>query len=181
MHSIKRAVFLDRDGTIIKDNGYIGDIHKVKFYPFTFEALRKIQKFFKLFIITNQAGVAKGFVTCDEVLVVNNYIIQVLSDNGIHIESVYSCFHKKEDNCECRKPKTFFVKKAATSFKININESFVIGDHPSDILLAKNAGMQGIYVLTGHGRKHRNEIDNCVIVKKNLQYAVEYILKSVQT
>jgi D-glycero-D-manno-heptose 1,7-bisphosphate phosphatase len=175
----KRAIFLDRDGTIIKDNGYIGDIMQVTFFPFTFYALRKIQQLFTLFIVTNQAGIAKGIVTKDEVASVNSYIVKVLSHNGIKIEAVYCCPHKKEDNCQCRKPKPYFLEQAISEYRIDRSKSFVVGDHPCDILLAKNAGMQGIYVLTGHGKKHKNEIDNYAIVKKNLQYAIDYIIKRV--
>ncbi|MCX8124572.1 MAG: HAD family hydrolase [Spirochaetes bacterium] len=177
----KRAVFLDRDGTIIKDKGYIGDITKVTFFPFAFDALLKIQQFFMLFIVTNQAGIAKGIVTHDEVTAVNSYIVRVLSNKGIKIQALYCCPHKKEDDCKCRKPKPYFIEQAISKYKIDSSKSFVVGDHPSDVMLAQNAGMQGIYVLTGHGQKHRGEINNNVIVKKNLHYAVDYILKSVNT
>ncbi|MEJ5363416.1 MAG: HAD family hydrolase [Spirochaetota bacterium] len=174
------SLFLDRDGTLIKDVGYIGDPGRVVFYKFTFDALKEAQQFFKLFIITNQAGIAKGIVTMDEAIAVNNYIQNVLKDKGITIESMYMCPHRKEDNCHCRKPETYFVDEAVAQYNLEVAKSFVIGDHPSDILLAKNAGMQGIYVLTGHGKKHKNEINNCVIVKKNLHYAIDYIIKRVQ-
>ncbi|HOJ30241.1 MAG TPA: HAD family hydrolase [Spirochaetota bacterium] len=174
------SLFLDRDGTLIKDVGYISNPGRVVFYTCTFDALKEAQQFFRLFIITNQPGIAKGIVTLDEAITVNTYIQSVFADKGITIESIYMCPHAKEDNCHCRKPKTYFVDQAVAHYNLDVQHSFVIGDHPSDILLAKNAGMQGIYVLTGHGKKHKKEIDNCVIVKKNLQYAVDYILKRVQ-
>ena len=173
------ALFLDRDGTIIKDVGDVKYITHVKFYDFTFEALQKAQKFFKLFIITNQPGISKNILTHNDVVSVHDFIKNELSMNKITIEEIYYCPHAKEDNCQCRKPNTFFIDEAVAKHKINVNNSFVIGDHPSDVMLAKRCGMQGIYVLTGHGRKHRNEVDN-VIVKRNLYYAVDYILKSVQ-
>lgn len=179
MQGKKAAVFLDRDGTIIKDNGYIGDINKVSFYAFTFDALKKAQTLFKLFIITNQAGIAKGLVTADDVATVNSYILKVLSDNGIGIELLYCCPHKKEDNCKCRKPKPYFIEHAVNEYGLDVRRSFVIGDHPSDVMLAKNTGMQGIYVLTGHGKKHRHEIDDDVIVKRNLYFAVDHIVQCV--
>lgn len=83
------AIFLDRDGTIIKDSGYIKNIKKVKFYSFTFEALRLAQKYFKLFIITNQTGVSKGLMSIEDVVRVNDYILDILKQNDIFIQNIY--------------------------------------------------------------------------------------------
>jgi len=175
------ALFLDRDGTIIKDGGHISNVNQVKFYDFTFTALRKAQKYFKLFIITNQPGIAYGFITHGDVKIVNSFILSVLSKKGIHIEDVFYCPHAKEDSCQCRKPNTFFVDQAVSSHKLNISNSFVVGDHPSDVLLAKRSGMQGIYVLTGHGQKHKKEISEDVLVKRNLNTAIDFIIKRIQS
>ncbi|MCX7794976.1 MAG: HAD family hydrolase [bacterium] len=174
-----KAIFLDRDGTIIKDDGFIKEIKQVKFYPYTFEALNLAQKYFKLFIITNQPGISKGYITFEEVTTVNNYILERLKKEGISIERIYLCPHSKEDDCPCRKPNPYFVDIASKEFNLNLNESYMIGDHPSDIQLAKNAGIYGIYILTGHGKRHYKEVEKNVIKKINLKKAIEYIISKI--
>ncbi len=171
-----RAIFLDRDGTIIKDKGYIKKISEVDFYPSCFESLYEAQKYFKLFIVSNQEGISRGKITLEEVTEVNNYILYVLQKNKIKIEKIYFCPHTKEENCICRKPKTYFLDLVKEEFSIDLHKSFVIGDHPSDIQLANNSNATGIYVLTGHGRRHIKELEKKIIIKLNLKKAIEYIL-----
>jgi len=161
---LQKAVFLDRDGTIIEDNGYLSHPSQVVFFDDTFEALRRLQKDFMLFIITNQQGIGNGVLTPQEVEGVNLYIVDLLKKSGIHITDVYVCPHTKDDRCICRKPKPYFLHKAEREHGINLKHSFVVGDHPSDIELALNVGARGIFVLTGHGRKHVWEIDDNAVV-----------------
>jgi len=174
---MKPALFLDRDGTLIKDNGYIKDIRFVEFYDFTFESLRTLQKRFQLFIVTNQAGVGKGLITLQEMERVNEFVLDQLQKNGIEILKLYVCPHQKEDLCHCRKPKPFFIDLACQEFEIDLSQSYVIGDHPSDIELGINRGIKGIYVLTGHGRKHYHEMtqlpSSTFSVLKSLRYYVK--------
>jgi D-glycero-D-manno-heptose 1,7-bisphosphate phosphatase len=179
---MKKAVFLDRDGTIIKDKGYIADIKNVVFYNFTFECLRKIQKKYLLFIVTNQSGISKGLLTVNDLEHIHKHILKQLSENGIEIKEIYSCPHVKEDNCNCRKPNPYFINQAKESYNIDVKNSYVIGDHPSDIGLAINSGAKGIFVLTGHGQKHYNEIDKSnkeqIKICKNLDLACKLILST---
>lgn len=169
------ALFLDRDGTIIKDVGDVKYINQIKFYEYTFEALQNAQRYFSLFIVTNQPGIAKGVLTHDDVNTIHTYIKDVLQSKGIRIEAIYYCPHSREDNCNCRKPNTYFVEYTIKKYNMNRERSYIIGDHPSDIELAQKSGMNGIYVLTGHGLKHRKEIADESIVKRNLKYAIDYI------
>ncbi len=178
---MKPAVFLDRDGTIIKDRGYLGHIHQVEFYPFTFECLRQLQEKYLLFIVTNQSGIAKGVVTHQQVDSVNSYIVSELNKAGIKISAVYSCPHHRNDNCPCHKPKTLFAEIAAKDFEADLSNSFMIGDHPADVEFALNIGAKGIYVLTGHGKKHFDEIKNThyfkrIKVVRSLKTAMKYVL-----
>ena len=103
--------------------------------------------------------------------------------NGIIIQKLYYCPHKTEDNCIYKKPKPYFVNKAIKEFNIDPLSSYVIGDHPSDILLALNSNTNGIYVLTGHGIKHLNElgehIHSKIHISLNLEKATEMILKNL--
>ena len=172
-----RAVFLDRDGTIIKDNGYIGKLDDLEFYSFTTRALKLLQEEFLLFIVTNQSGIGKGLVKGNDVENLNDYILSYLSENDIKIEKLFYCPHKTEDRCKCKKPQPYFIDLAVEKYNIKTDQSYVIGDHPSDILFAKNAGATGVFVLTGHGRRHLNEIGEDAIVSKNLYYAARKILK----
>lgn len=175
----KPALFLDRDGTLIKDNGYIKDIKKVVFYPFTFDALRELQKKYLLFIVTNQAGVGKGLITMQEMESVNHYILDQLQKQQIHISKVYICPHKKEDLCDCRKPKPYFIDQACNECEIDLSQSFVIGDHPSDMELGINRNVKGIYLLTGHGRKHYKELETLPTNSYSVYKSLPFFVKSI--
>jgi D-glycero-D-manno-heptose 1,7-bisphosphate phosphatase len=169
------AVFLDRDGTIVEDRGYIKDPSEIIFYPESFPALNMLQEHFLLFIITNQSGISKGLTSETEVQKVNNYIIETLKQEGIAIYDTFSCPHNTEDNCTCKKPKPYFINKAAESYNLNLAESFIVGDHPSDVLCGVNAGVRPIYLLTGHGLKHRHELTHEVKICSNILEAAYYI------
>lgn len=178
---MKPAIFLDRDGTIIKDKGNIGDIKQVEFYSYTFDCLRQLQELYMLFIITNQPGIAQGFVIQEQVDKVNSFVRNILKEEGIEISDIYCCPHQKSDDCECRKPKTYFIEIAQREYSIDLKNSYVIGDHPSDIELAINSEAKGIYVMTGHGSKHYKDLSEYpkgkVKVTRSLRFATEYILK----
>jgi D-glycero-D-manno-heptose 1,7-bisphosphate phosphatase len=182
---MNRAIFLDRDGTIIKDNGYINNPINVEFYDYTFECLYELHKYFQLFIITNQPGIAKGIITHKEVEKVHSFILKRMKDEGIEIKEIYCCPHQKIDKCLCRKPQTFFIDKAKNDYLINCESSYVIGDHPEDIKLSVNANAKGIYILTGHGRKHYHELigttKHKIKICRNLKYATKTILKQIKT
>jgi len=177
-----RAIFLDRDGTIIKDNGHIRSEKEVEFYDYTFDCLQQLQKYFLLFIITNQPGISKKFINKNDVEKVHSYIFKKMKDNGIEITEIYFCPHSKEDECLCRKPNPFFINKAEEKYLIDIRNSYVIGDHPSDVKLALKVDANGIYLLTGHGRKHYHELDDSIRhrirICSNLKTATRTILKS---
>ena len=180
---MNKAVFLDRDGTIIKDRGHINYIKDIVFYNYTFECLKELQKEFLLFIITNQPGVAKGIIKVSSLNRIHSFILHKMSDHGIDIKEIYCCTHRKEDNCLCRKPKTFFIDSAKDKFSIDLENSFVIGDHPSDIELAIKIKANGIFVLTGHGQKHFDELNfqqkQQIRICSNLKSATQTIIKSI--
>jgi D-glycero-D-manno-heptose 1,7-bisphosphate phosphatase len=155
---IKRAVFLDRDGTINEDVGDLYEIKKLQFISGAIESLILLQKNFLLFIITNQPGIGKGNFTEKDFLKFNKEYLKILGKEGIKIEEVFFCPHTKEDNCLCHKPKTYFIEIAKKVYNICLEESFVVGDHPSDIEMGYKAHMTSILLLTGHGKKHLNEL-----------------------
>lgn len=152
------AVFLDRDGTLIEDQGHLGCPSQVAFFPDTAAALRLLQRDFRLFIVTNQLGIAEGVVTAVQVDRVNDFVRARLARAGIRIEATYCCPHRRADGCGCIKPNPHFPREAAERFGLDLSTSFVVGDHPHDVELARRAGAVGIYVLTGHGAKHQGDL-----------------------
>ncbi|MGC9455025.1 MAG: L-threonylcarbamoyladenylate synthase [Phycisphaerae bacterium] len=173
---MRRAVFLDRDGTIIEDRGHLRDPSQVVFFPYAFDALRQLQKAFQLFIVTNQPGVAAGKITPREVDRVNAHVIGQLAEAGVEITDVYVCPHSREDGCSCIKPHPYFLQEAAKRYQLDLSQSFTVGDHPHDVELAYRAGAHGIYVLTGHGQKHLPELLCNASVAMNISQAAERIL-----
>lgn len=175
----KPAVFLDRDGTIIDDRGYIGSVEEIDLYPFAIEALGLLQQHFTLFIVTNQSGVARGLITKDQVHTVNNYLVDMLLKRGISIARVYSCYHHRSDNCNCMKPNPYFIHKARDAFGLDIERSFALGDHPHDVDFGNAAGATGLYLLTGHGKKHEPELSPDAPRFEDLLTAARWILAGV--
>lgn len=171
----KAAIFLDRDGTIIKDAGCINNPQDVEFFDESFTALLQLQERFLLFIITNQSGVSKGLTTVDEVKTVNDYVVEILKSKGINIEYVYCCPHSNEDNCICKKPNPYFIQQAEKLFQLDLKNSYIIGDHPSDALCGINAGITPIYLLTGHGEKHSHELNGDIMICENILEAANII------
>jgi D-glycero-D-manno-heptose 1,7-bisphosphate phosphatase len=173
------AIFLDRDGTVIEENGYIDNALNVEFFPYTFKSLELLQKHFLIFIITNQSGISKRLISETDVQEVNRYITETLKTNGITIIDTFYCPHKNEDNCICMKPKPYFINKAAQLYNVDLSESFIIGDHPSDIECGINAGVTPIYLLSGHGRKHLDELTFNSKICNNLLDASKYIISTI--
>ena len=171
-----RAIFWDRDGTLIEDRGYLHDPSDVVLYPGTITALRKLQEDFLFFMVTNQVGVAKGLITAAQLQTVNEHLLSLLKQEGISFTGVYVCPHRKEDNCVCRKPEPYFVKIAASEHQLDLSRSFVVGDHPSDLELARRSGAKGIYVCTGHGANHLNELPAGEIALKDIGAVAAWIL-----
>ena len=153
------ALFLDRDGTINEDPGYLGDPNNVKLFPGTGEALSilKNQYGFKLIVISNQSGISRGIITHEMVQAVNAKINELLSEYNVSIDAFYYCpahpdFSPAED-CGCRKPSPELVLKAADDMKIDLSGSYFVGDSVSDIECGLNAGLKTILVKTGYGRE----------------------------
>lgn len=180
-----RAVFLDRDGTINDDPGYLGDPDKVKLFPETGEALSSLKnKFnFKLIVISNQSGIARKLITKQNVESVNKRINKLLFEFNVQIDAFYYCpFHpdfSSEEECTCRKPSPEMVLKAAKDFEINLSKSYFIGDAVSDIECGINAGTKTILVKTGYGNESFYTLQKLnkmpTFVANNIMDAVNFI------
>ncbi len=162
---LRPAIFLDRDGTLIEDRGNLSHPNQVVFLPGAIQALQVLRDDFAFFVVTNQSGVAKGHLTLEQVAAVNAYVVSELAKAGVPIERVFVCPHARTDGCDCIKPKPHFLRVAEREHHIDLRRSFTVGDHPHDVEFASSVGATGIYVLTGHGVKHRGELDpaHCVV------------------
>ena len=169
-------MFLDRDGTLIEDRGYLSDPASVEFFPATISALQRLARHFELFLVTNQAGIALGITPAEAVARVNDYVADVLARAGAPLRAVYCCPHSREDGCLCRKPSPHFLLKAAADHGIELARSFVVGDHPHDVQCGLNAKARGILVLTGHGSAHGDEVPPGGEVVQGITEAAELIL-----
>lgn len=176
MPEIKPAVFLDRDGTLIEDRGYLRSPDEICFYPKTVSALKRLQTRFELFIVTNQSGISRGLQTEQEVKEVNGFVFDWLKNQGVHIRAVYTCPHQRKDGCFCIKPHPHFARQAAEQFGISQECSFAIGDHPHDVEFGRRFGGTGLYVLTGHGEKHLDELPSGELVFTDLDEASRWLV-----
>lgn len=139
------AVFLDRDGTLIRDMGYLADPKKIKFLPGLIPALRKLQQNgFVLIIISNQSGIGRNLISHAAANAVNKRLVDKLHNVGINIEAVYYCPHAPWDNCNCRKPSPMLLFQAARDHNISLSRSIFVGDRELDVQTGKNAGMRAI-------------------------------------
>jgi D,D-heptose 1,7-bisphosphate phosphatase len=179
------AVFLDRDGTINHDPGYLGDPDKVELLEGVGEALQLLKNKlnFKLIVVSNQSGITRGLITEDDVKAVNKKINELLLPFNVQIDDFYYCpYHphfNTNEEADCRKPSPKMIFNSAEKHKINISTSYMVGDSFSDIECGLNAGLKTILVLTGYGKEHisllhnENKIPNFVAL--NLLEAATFI------
>ena len=153
------GVFIDRDGTISEEVGYVNHISRYQVYPWTAEAIRNFNEAgLKAIVVTNQAGVARGYFTEELVKQVHEKLVTEMTRAGARFDAIYYCPHHPSvgeppyrQTCNCRKPKIGMLQRAAAEFGIDVAQSFVIGDRYGDIELAQNAGARSIFVLSGYG------------------------------
>jgi len=165
------AVFLDRDGTINYDYGYVHEIKKFKFLPNAINALKKLSKSrYKIIITTNQSGIGRGYFPEADFMRLSKHMVDSLKRQNARIDAIYHCPHAPEEKCACRKPKTAMLFSAKKDFNIALNKSFVIGDKLEDIEMGKKAGCRTILVTSGN---KNHSADLCA---RNLSEAAKYIL-----
>ena len=144
------AVFLDRDGTLIDETGYLADPGGISFYPGIPEALKRLQeRGYLLVVITNQSGIGRGYFDEETALKVNLSMVKILRGTEVFLTAVYYCPHHPDDKCRCRKPKLLMVQRALDDLKINPGLSWMVGDIDKDAQTGINAGLRTIIVETG--------------------------------
>tara|TARA_Y100000031_G_C8136445_1_gene345471 strand:+ start:216 stop:764 length:549 start_codon:yes stop_codon:yes gene_type:complete len=178
-----KAIFLDRDGVINKDPGggdYIKSWKEFQFLPNAIDAIKKLnQHGYKIFVISNQAGVGKGLYSQQALSELTENMLKEISSQGGNIESVSYCTHRPDEGCGCRKPKTGMIEKVTSGLGIDFKATYFIGDAQTDIGVGKNIGCKTILLLTG-----KEDLDSIRdwklkpdFIKKDLMEAVEWVLK----
>jgi D-glycero-D-manno-heptose 1,7-bisphosphate phosphatase len=154
----RRFVVLDRDGTIIEEREFLSDPEQIRLIPGVGAALRELREMgFGLVVITNQSGVGRGFFSQVQLEGIHKRLRQLLEREGVHLDGLYICPHKPEDDCSCRKPKLGLLRKAAEELGFDLTNSIVIGDKASDIEMGHAAGALTLLVRTGYGSQVENE------------------------
>ena len=155
----RRAVFLDRDGTIIEEVGYLDRAERVELYPWSIDAIRAFNRAgLAVVMVTNQSGIARGFFTEAVVDEVHRHMAEILAEGGAHIDAYYYCPHHPDGKvagyaraCDCRKPGRGLVDRAVREFGVDPASSFVVGDRWLDVGLARRVGGEAVLVRTGYG------------------------------
>jgi D-glycero-D-manno-heptose 1,7-bisphosphate phosphatase len=154
------AIFLDRDGTINEEMGYINHPDRFVIFPYVAESIKIFNEIgFKVIVVTNQSGVARGYFPESLVIELHETLQAKMKEKSAKIDAIYYCPHhpkegkgKYKNDCACRKPKPGMVLKAAEEYNIDLEKSYMIGDRYKDILFAKNLKIKSCFVLTGYGR-----------------------------
>jgi D,D-heptose 1,7-bisphosphate phosphatase len=183
------AVFLDRDGTLIKDVGYLKYPSQIKLFRQTAGALKALRKAgFYLLVVSNQSGVARGYFSEAQVKKVHQKLQRMLKVQDAKIDAFFYCPHHPQGkvkslskHCDCRKPSTGMIRQALKRYPVDLKKSYVVGDKIDDLLLAYNAKVSGgILVRTGNGRKSERDLKKLKLKKSvvvsNLAQAAQWIL-----
>jgi len=184
------AVFLDRDGTINEEMGYINHLDRFVLLPSAGVAIRRINESgLKAVVITNQSGAARGYFSVDLIDQVHRKMCRLLEEEGAFLEGIYTCTHAppsegESGGCGCRKPKIGLMQHAAQELNLDLEKSYVVGDRFKDVEMARNAGAKAILVLTGYGKgeleflgpSSKVQVD---FVAEDLAEAVEWIFSDM--
>jgi D-glycero-D-manno-heptose 1,7-bisphosphate phosphatase len=182
------AVFLDRDGTILEEAGYLDRLERMVLYPWSIDAIRLLNRAgFKVVVVSNQAGVAQGLFDESFVAEAHRFLDEKVRAGKARIDRYYYCPHHPSaaveayrQRCECRKPRPGMVRAAERDLDIDTSRSFVVGDRWLDVQLARAAGARGILLRTGYGRTEETRPPDGVVadaVVENLMGAVIWILE----
>jgi D-glycero-D-manno-heptose 1,7-bisphosphate phosphatase len=184
---MNKAVFLDRDGTIIEDVGYLNTPAEIKFIPGSIAAIKKLKEAgYKVVVITNQAGVARGLITEDMLQTIDKTLHKWILNSGTHLDALYYCPHHAEHGvypykqaCECRKPHPGLLLKAQKDLNIDLAQSFMVGDKATDIEAGQRAGVKTVFVMTGRGEVEKSAMKTPPNHSAaDLNQAADWILKN---
>jgi D-glycero-D-manno-heptose 1,7-bisphosphate phosphatase len=150
---LRPAVFLDRDGTISEEMGYVNHASRFRMFPFAAAAIQSLQAAgWPVIVVTNQSGVGRGYFPESVVHEVHQQMTRELAAAGARVDAIFYCPHISGDACACRKPKTGMLESAAQEHGLDLQRSFVVGDRYGDVVLGRNAGARSVLVRTGYGQ-----------------------------
>ncbi len=146
------AVFLDRDGTINEERGYLNHLSRLVLLPQAAAGIRCLNEAgLKVVVVTNQSGAARGYFPAALVEMVHERLKYLLAQGGAHLDAIYTCLHDPQEGCYCRKPQPGLILDAALDLDLDLARSYLVGDRYLDVQTAMNAGVKGILVLSGYG------------------------------
>ncbi|GAB1622794.1 D-glycero-beta-D-manno-heptose 1,7-bisphosphate 7-phosphatase [Agarivorans albus] len=179
------AVFLDRDGVINHDRAYVSQVDDFEFIDGAIEAMQKLKEAgWLLVVVTNQAGIARGYFSEEQFLSLTEWMDWSLADRGVDLDGIYYCPHHSEygdenyrQDCNCRKPKPGMLLEAAAELDIDLEKSWLVGDKASDILAAQNAGVPNRLLVSGQYDVSEQDKALATATISSLAEATKYILK----
>ena len=174
MNKKNKAIFLDRDGVLNEEVNYLSDPNDFEFIEGSIEALKILkQKDFLLIIISNQAGIARGYFNEETLKKIHDRMIDILRQNNTTLDAIYYCPHHPEYTgpCDCRKPNPGMILKAQLKYNIDLKNSYMVGDTLKDIQTGKVVSCKTVLVLTGYGKEEQKKIDSIIpdMIFKNLK------------
>lgn len=177
---MKKAIFLDRDGTLNPDPGYISRAEDFNLFPNIGSSLKKLKKAgYLLILITNQSGIARGLITVEQLNKIHNKLQQLLQADNVQLDAIYFCPHHPDfpdkdgiSKCDCRKPSPGMIIQASKDFEVDLENSFMVGDKLSDINIALNANVKPVFIGKTLPRKMSG-----VPIFENFADASEWILQ----
>lgn len=184
----KRAVFLDRDGTINEEVGFLDAVDRLRLIPGAAAAIRRLNEAgFPVIVVTTQSGIARGILDEPTLEAIHDGLRARLAEEGARVDGIYVCPHHPTEGstpwrreCDCRKPRPGLMKRAALDHRLDLPASYMIGDKAADMEMGRNAGATTILVLTGYGAEQRARISGAAApdhVAGDLREAVAWILQ----
>ena len=186
---MKKAVFLDRDGTVNEEVGYLTDLDKLRLIPGASAAIKRLNESgFKVILVTNQSGVARGYFPETHVREAHTRLSEMLGSEGARIDAVYYCPHHPTAgdshftvDCDCRKPRTGMIDRAVKDLAVDISHAYMVGDKWSDVEFAQRAGVRAVLVMSGFalddpGNKRAKTVKDPDYIASSLAEAVSWII-----
>jgi D,D-heptose 1,7-bisphosphate phosphatase len=173
-----KAVFLDRDGTIARDVSYCRRVEDFEIFSTVPEAIRRLnQSGFKVLVVTNQSGIARGYFTEEVLEQIHRKMKEELAEYGAWVDAIYYCPHHPDDGCDCRKPKPKLILQAAEDFSITLEHCYMVGDMDQDIKAGKAAGCRTVLLSSEADNASRDNRENPDHIAPNLMEAVNWIIR----
>lgn len=182
---LRRAVFLDRDGVLVRLVPYLSRVEEMELHDGVGEHLRRLEEAgFALVVITNQSAVARGILSQSRLEELHRSLREMLAGEGVTLDGVYACPHHPDFTgpCDCRKPEPGLLLRAAEELRLDLSSSYLVGDRWDDLEAARRAGARGILVKTGYGEEEsRRRTDAAAPIVEDLQAAVRWILSEEES